>query len=712
LSPLPIQISFVPFLYSWDSWEVGETGLGSSSALDVLAMMNEQALLDSVPPTPPTRLEGTGWFTEIELRWNGVRSAASYQLKRASTLAGPFVTIADTTALEFTDTGLPSGQIFYYVVSAVGPAGQHADSAPLAVATRTNLAIGKTAATSSTQGGNAPARAVDGLTNTRWESAFSDPQWLRVDLGDDYLVSTFRLRWETASSKSYEVQVSPDGTAWTTAYSTTTGPGGIETHNLATPVEARHIRIYGTQRNTTYGHSLWELEVFGIPANQVIGQATSPQPAVGATNVSRTAALSWLAGQNALMHRVYLGTNLATVTAATPASPEFVGATALLEMNVGMLAAGTTYYWRVDEANAENITTSAVWSFTTGGLPMPPADLSASDVWDRDARLTWSSVPGAASYNLKRSSSVSGPFVTVANTTSLAVTDTALTGGQTYYHVVSAVSEGDESADSAPITVTTRTNLALGKTATTTSVQSGNVPARAIDGLANTRWESQFSDPQWIRIDLGSVFLLDAFRLKWEAASSKSYEIQVSLDDSSWTSIYSTTTGPGGTEKLALTTPAQGRYVRLYGTQRNMIYGHSLWEFEIYGDPALTPLENWRLTWYGNTGNTGNAANTAAPHGNGISNLLVFGLIGPQQNPATAQPSQLPQLVSENNAHRFDFTEPSGVSGISYGADWSATLAPGSWLPLPDLGSGTRHVFEAPSNESRVFMRIVVTNTE
>jgi hypothetical protein len=61
---------------------------------------------------------------------------------------------------------------------------------------------------------------------------------------------------------------------------------------------------------------------------------------------------------------------------------------------------------------------------------------------------------------------------------------------------------------------------------------------------------------------------------------------------------------------------------------------------------------------------------------------------------------------------RYDFTEPAGVSGVFYGAEWSATLAHDSWHPLPNLGSGTRHIFEAPPNENRAFMRIVVSATE
>lgn len=48
-----------------------------------------------------------------------------------------------------------------------------------------------------------------------------------------------------------------------------------------------------------------------------------------------------------------------------------------------------------------------------------------------------------------------------------------------------------------------------------------------------------------------------------------------------WTTIYSTTTGAGGTETL--TVNGSGRYVRMVGTARATGYGYSLWEFLVFG---------------------------------------------------------------------------------------------------------------------------------
>ena len=68
-------------------------------------------------------------------------------------------------------------------------------------------------------------------------------------------------------------------------------------------------------------------------------------------------------------------------------------------------------------------------------------------------------------------------------------------------------------------------------------------------------------------------------RCKWEAAYATAFQIQTSADGTNWTTIYSTTTGTGGTQTLNVT--GTGRYIRMYGTARATQYGYSLWEFEV-----------------------------------------------------------------------------------------------------------------------------------
>jgi len=104
-----------------------------------------------------------------------------------------------------------------------------------------------------------------------------------------------------------------------------------------------------------------------------------------------------------------------------------------------------------------------------------------------------------------------------------------------------------------------------------------------VDGNLGTRWSSAHQiDPQWIYVDLGSTQSIGHVTLRWEAAYGKSYQIQTSPDATTWTTIYSTTTGDGGVDDLTGLI-GSGRYVRMNGTVRALtLYGYSLWEFEVY----------------------------------------------------------------------------------------------------------------------------------
>jgi len=131
-----------------------------------------------------------------------------------------------------------------------------------ALAADTLLSQGKPAtASSSENAGSAATNAVDGNTGTRWSSAFSDPQWLQVDLGSSVTINKVVLNWEAAYASAYQIQVSANGTSWTNVYSTTTGAGGTETLNVSGT--GRYVRMYGTARQTGYGYSLWEFQVYG-----------------------------------------------------------------------------------------------------------------------------------------------------------------------------------------------------------------------------------------------------------------------------------------------------------------------------------------------------------------------------------------------------------------------------------------------------------------
>jgi type 1 glutamine amidotransferase len=128
----------------------------------------------------------------------------------------------------------------------------------------------------------------------------------------------------------------------------------------------------------------------------------------------------------------------------------------------------------------------------------------------------------------------------------------------------------------------TDVELARGRPVTVSSVESGTYAgANAVDGNANTRWSSAFADPQSISVDLGAVHHISRVRLTWEAAYGRAYRIETSSNNSTWQSVFTTTSGDGGTDDISVS--ADARYVRVTGTQRGTQWGYSLWELSVLG---------------------------------------------------------------------------------------------------------------------------------
>jgi len=307
-------------------------------------------------------------------------------------------------------------------------------SAVLCLESRLTVAA---ALASSTENASTPASAaIDGNGTSRWSSAFSDPQWLRLDLGASRFVSRVVLRWEAAASQHYELQISDDGSNWRTLYIDNAGDGGVDdVRNLAG--QGRYLRVYSFARTTQFGISLFEVEVYGN---------ATPSPACST----------------------------------------------------------------------------------------PPTACQG-------ARLT---ATGALA-----SSSETSQFT----------------------------------------------------------------PDKAIDNNLSTRWSSLFSDPQWLRVDLGAERYIRRVVLRWEAAASRSYDLQVSSNGTAWTNIFSASNRNGGVEDISGLV-GRGRYLRVYSHTRTTQFGISLFEVEVYGDTDAQcndPLGT------GGTGGTSGAGGSSGSSGAG-----------------------------------------------------------------------------------------------
>jgi len=115
--------------------------------------------------------------------------------------------------------------------------------------------------------------------------------------------------------------------------------------------------------------------------------ALNPSPANRAIGV-QTPLIQWAAGDTARWHDVYFGTN------PTPGPAELVSPRQMWTMywHAPGLAPGTTYYWRIDEVEADGTTIHEgdVWSFTAASLTAyDPGPKDGAKWIDIQADLSW-----------------------------------------------------------------------------------------------------------------------------------------------------------------------------------------------------------------------------------------------------------------------------------------------------------------------------------
>lgn len=137
-------------------------------------------------------------------------------------------------------------------------------------------------------------------------------------------------------------------------------------------------------------------------------------------------------------------------------------------------------------------------------------------------------------------------------------------------------------------------NLALKSDVEASSSYSDMYKAtNAVDGDYTTRWSSQYSNNQYLVIDLGEEKKIDTVKIFWETARAKKYNIQVAGDDKNYTVIK---------ELDNLTTESlndviqfdavNARYIKVLGITPATEYGYSIYECEIYNNENIVPVKS------------------------------------------------------------------------------------------------------------------------
>lgn len=131
-------------------------------------------------------------------------------------------------------------------------------------------------------------------------------------------------------------------------------------------------------------------------------------------------------------------------------------------------------------------------------------------------------------------------------------------------------------------------DLALNKVASAST--AGQPAANAVDGIGGTRWESAVAtDPSWLSVDLGAQYSLTSVVIDWEAANAANYQVQGSINGSTWVTLATRTGGTFGNRTDTNAVSGNYRYVRMYGTARSPgnNWGYSIFSLKVFGGAVV-----------------------------------------------------------------------------------------------------------------------------
>ena len=376
--------------YLYEVSAVDEAGESTSKA-------SVSATINNEPPSAPTNLSATANGSNINLSWDTVNDATSYNVYRDSSL------IASPTTNAFTDTNLADGT-YLYEVSAVDEAGESTSKA-----------------------------SVSATVNNEPPAA---PTNLSASVNQDNV----NLTWDTvADATSYNVyrDSSLIASPTTSAFTDTALADGTYLYEVSAVDDA--------------GESTSKASVTATVNNIPPAAPTNLSASVNGSNVN----LTWDTVNDATSYNVYRDSNLI----ASPTTNAFTDTN---------LADGTYLYEVSAVDNAGESTSKASVSTTVNNVPpSAPTNLTASVNQD-NVNLTWYTVTDATSYNVYRDSNL------IASPTTNAFTDTNLADG-TYLYEVSAVDNAGESTSKASVSTTVNNVPPSAPTNLTASVNQDNV---------------------------------------------------------------------------------------------------------------------------------------------------------------------------------------------------------------------------------------------
>ncbi|GIJ79405.1 F5/8 type C domain-containing protein [Micromonospora phaseoli] len=537
------------------------------------------------------------------------------------------------------------------VLAVVGLALTAAPAPPAVAAGGPNLAAGRTATASSTNGSYAAGNVTDGNAGTYWESSGALPQWVQVDLGSGQSIDQVKLKlpagWE-ARTQTLSVQGSTNGTSFSTIVGSAgrafSPPGNAVTLDFPATT-TRYVRIAITANTGWPAAQLSELEVYGAASSSTNLAAGRSMSASGQSDVygpgnandgnqgsywesANNAFPQWIQvdlGATVTVERLVLklpggwgartqtltvqgSTNGSTFSTLVASAGYAFNPTANNTVTVTVGSAATRHVRLLITANtawpAGQLAELEVYGAASGDTQAPtaPTSLAFTEPGSGQIRLTWSASTdnvAVTGYEVYANGSLRA---SVSGTTST-YTDTQPASATVSYFVRARDAAGNASGNSNTVTrvgsTPGGTNLAAGKPATASSMVHVFAAANAVDDDVSTYWEgAPGAYPSTLTVALGANASISAIVVKLNpdpAWGPRTQTISVLGREQSG-SGFSTLVGsanysfsPAGSNTVTIPVSATSADVRLQFTANTGSTNGQVAELQVIGTPAPNP---------------------------------------------------------------------------------------------------------------------------
>jgi hypothetical protein len=249
------------------------------------------------------------------------------------------------------------------------------------------LPIALATASSQQAGAFAPKYAIDGVSTTRWSSNQAPEQWLSLDLGKVVTVASLNINWQTAYSKAYVIESSPDGlTGWKILAVSGATKSGVQSVNAL--ALTRYVRIRSTQATSWGNVSIIDVQVLGTLdsacANLLAGPWVFSSEDFDPPTFDASTTYS-ISGNKIVF--TYSGKQFIVSGAGVPTGAHF-------KQVVPAVVQGGRYRLRLDVISYSGASTT-VWWASLSGAAAPTDYFTADGVGSAAIDFTVSSAPGA-----------------------------------------------------------------------------------------------------------------------------------------------------------------------------------------------------------------------------------------------------------------------------------------------------------------------------